>query len=350
MNHLIWWIVPVLLVVCGCAGERSTRRDPLDSSPMPRRPVATYSIVARDKATGQMGVAVQSHWFSVGSVVPWAEAGVGAVATQSLVDVRYGPMGLALMKGGRSAPEALRALVSSDSGEAVRQVAMVDAQGRIATHTGSKAIAEANHVSGTSKDGSVYSCQANMMGPKGVPEAMSAAFEGASGPLAQRLLAALEAAQRTGGDIRGKQSAAILIVKGESSGRPWDDRVVELRIEDHADPIAELRRVLTLHEAYERMNAGDAAIEKGDTEGALREYGAALTLAPQSAEMAFWTGVSLVNAKKVDEAMPMFDRAFADPGGQGRELVRRLPASGLLPDDPAIIQKIVSRGLPQSGK
>jgi uncharacterized Ntn-hydrolase superfamily protein len=325
-----------LLLVAGCASVAATDRV---EAPLPRRPVATFSIVARDTKTGEMGVAVQSHWFSVGSVVPWAEAGVGAVATQSFVDVRYGPMGLALMKGGRTADEALRALTQSDKGEAVRQVGMIDAAGHIASHTGSKCIKFANHKNGTAPDGSIYTAQANMMAKEGVPEAMAAAFEKSDAPLAERLMAALEAAQGAGGDIRGRQSAAILIVKAQATGRPWDDREMELRVEDNPEPLKELARLIRLHRAYDNMNAGDLAVEKGDVPGAMREYNAARELAPQSAEMVFWSAVSLANAGKVDESIPLFAQAFKD-SADWRELVRRLPASGLLPDDAALIKRI----------
>ena len=197
-----------------------------------RRPVATYSIVARDAETGEMGVAVQSHWFSVGAIVPWAEAGVGAVATQSFVEPSYGPLGLELMRMGRSASEALRALVSTDADEAVRQVAMVDANGIVAAHTGARAIDAAGHHVGVG-----YSTQANMMENATVWDAMSRAYESSTGDLAERLLAALEAAQAVGGDIRGKQSAALIVVSGEPTGTPWIDRRFDLRIEDHPTPV-----------------------------------------------------------------------------------------------------------------
>src|SRR5512145_2375295 len=211
-------------------------------APGPSRPVHTYSIVARDPATGDLGVAVQSHWFSVGSVVPWAESGVGAVATQSFVEPAYGPNGLALMKEGVEPAEALKRLLAKDEQRAVRQVAFVDAKGRTAAHTGEGCIPGAGHHVGTG-----YTTQANLMLTGEVPDAMARAYEAAKGPLAERLLAALDAAQATGGDIRGKQSAAILVVRAAPSAKPWTDRLVDLRIEDHAEPIAEMRRLLALH-------------------------------------------------------------------------------------------------------
>lgn len=305
-----------------------------------RRPVHTYSIVARDSATGQLGVAVQSHWFSVGPIVPWAEAGVGAVATQSFVEPAYGPLGLALMRAGKSAEEALRALLAADPHPEVRQVAMVDARGQVAVHTGAKAIEAAGH-----RTGRGYSVQANLMLRPTVPDAMARAYESARGDLAERLLAALEAAEAEGGDIRGRQSAAILVVSGTPSGRPWADRIFDLRVEDHPHPVRELRRLVHLARAYQHMNAGDEAVTRGDVAAAIREYAAAEAMVPDSAtngEMVFWHAVMLTNAGRVDEALPLFRRAFAqDPNWV--ELVRRLPRAGQLPDDPALLARIVAQ-------
>ncbi|MDT8341295.1 MAG: DUF1028 domain-containing protein [Longimicrobiales bacterium] len=294
-----------------------------------RRPVATYSIVAHDPDTGEMGVAVQSHWFSVGAIVPWAEAGVGAVATQSFVEPSYGPLGLALMRMGRSAPEALRALVTTDEGEAVRQVAMVDARGRVAAHTGSRAIVAAGHHVGEG-----FSTQANLMESPTVWDAMARAFESSTGDLADRLLAALEAAEREGGDIRGRQSAAIVVVSGEATGRPWQDRRFDLRVEDHPDPVAELKRLVVLQRAYNALNEGDGLVTEGDVEGAMRAYARAMELVPDEAtngEAPFWVGITLASIGREPEALPYLRRAQAqDP--RWRELVGRLPAAGLLPD------------------
>jgi uncharacterized Ntn-hydrolase superfamily protein len=304
----------------------------------PSRPVHTYSIVARDPATGQLGVAVQSHWFSVGSIVSWAESGVGAIATQSFVDPAYGKLGLDLMRTGKTAPEALKSLLAGDAGADVRQVAMIDARGRVEAHTGAKCIEAAGH-----KVGKDYSVQANLMANERVWPAMSQAFETAKGDLAERMLAALEAAQAAGGDIRGKQSAALIVVAGQPTGKPWADRVFDLRIDDHAEPLKELRRLVNLQRAYNHMNAGDAAVERKDNEGALREYSAAERLVPDNLEMTYWHAVALVNMKRVDEALPMFRRVFAaEP--DWRTLTPRLVKSGILPDDKALIERIVSVG------
>lgn len=304
----------------------------------PLRPVATYSIVARDSATGEIGVAVQSHWFSVGALVPWAEAGVGAVATQSFVDPRYGPLGLELMRLGRSAPEALRALVASDADSAVRQVAMIDAQGRVAAFTGGRAIRAAGQHTGAQ-----YSVQANLMEKPTVWPAMARAFETTKGDLAERLLAALEAAEREGGDIRGRQSAAIVVVGPTNTGRPWSDRRFDLRVEDHPAPVVELRRLVTLARVYQRLNEGDEWVTKNDMPRAVQAYGAATSLLPDAAtngEAVFWTGISLASAKRVDDAIPYLRRAHA-ADARWAELVIRLPEVGLLPNDPALVRRLV---------
>jgi uncharacterized Ntn-hydrolase superfamily protein len=305
-------------------------------APVGPRPVATYSIVARDAATGELGVAVQSHWFSVGSGVPWAEAGVGAVATQSFTDPSYGPLGLALMKVGRTAPEALAALLAGDSGRDVRQVGMVDARGNVATHTGKMDIPEAG-----GQTGAGYAVQANLMEKASVWPAMARAFEGTKGDLAERMMAALEAAEAEGGDIRGRQSAALLIVKGASSGRPWADKVFDLRVEDHPAPLVELRRLVTLQRAYNHMGAGDDCVTVKDWACAQREYGAAERLVPGNAEMAFWHAVALATNGRLDDARPLFARAFA-ADARWRELARRLPRVGQLPDDPKLMEQILA--------
>jgi uncharacterized Ntn-hydrolase superfamily protein len=298
--------------------------------------VATYSIVARDPATGELGVAVQSHWFSVGSIVSWAEAGVGAVATQSFVEPSYGPLGLALMKAGRAAPDALNALVAGDAQRDVRQVGMVDAQGRPATYTGALCIPAAG-----GQLGQQYAVQANLMEKPSVWPAMARAFETAKGDLAERMLAALEAAEAEGGDIRGRQSAALVVVKARSSGRPWSDRVFDMRVEDHPQPLVELRRLVHLQRAYNHMSAGDDCVAASDWACAEREYGAARGLEPGNAEMAFWYAVALATAGKLDTARPLFSQAFgADP--RWRELVRRLPTVNQLPKDPKLLEAILS--------
>jgi uncharacterized Ntn-hydrolase superfamily protein len=302
--------------------------------PMPLRPVHTYSIVARDPATGELGVAVQSHWFSVGPLVAWAEAGVGAVATQSFVDPSYGKLGLELMRAGRSAPDALKGLLAADSGSAVRQVGMIDAEGRVAAHTGERCIVAAGHIVGEN-----FAVQANMMEKDTVWPAMAKAFRETKGDLAARMMAALEAAEAAGGDIRGKQAAALVVVSGKPTGKPWVDRKFDVRVDDHPRPLEELKRLLTLQRAYNLMNEGDLAIERNDTKAALEAYSGAEALAPGNAEMVFWHAVSLVSVNRVDEAIPLFQKTFKmDP--RWRELLRRLPKAGLLPDDPKLMARL----------
>jgi len=309
-----------------------------DKSSVPLRPVHTFSIVARDPATGELGVAVQSHWFSVGSIVTWAEAGVGAVATQSFVDPSYGKNGLELMRAGKSAPDTLKELLEKDEGREVRQVAMIDAQGRVDAWTGKNDIQAAGHIVGNN-----FSAQANLMLNDKVWPAMARAFENTKGDLAERMLAALDAAQEVGGDIRGKQSAALIVVTGKPTGQAWKDRTFDLRVDDSPQPLVELRRLVKLQRAYNHMNAGDLAVEKKDNEGALREYGAAEKLVPDSAEMIYWHAVALVNMGRVDESLPLFRKVFS-MDKNWITLTPRLPKSGLLPDDPKIIERILAVG------
>jgi uncharacterized Ntn-hydrolase superfamily protein len=317
---------------------KSGAQDRRPQSPRPLRPVHTFSIVARDPRTGELGVAVQSHWFSVGASVPWAEAGVGAVATQSFVDPSYGRLGLELMRTGKSAPDALKSLLAGDDGRDVRQVAMIDAQGRVTAHTGAKCIVAAGQYIGPN-----FSAQANLMANDKVWPAMARAFMTTRGDLAERMLAALDAAQTAGGDIRGRQSAALIVVTGKPTGKPWADRIFDLRVDDSPEPLKELRRLVTLQRAYNHMNAGDLAVEHKDNEGALREYGAAERLVPDNAEMVYWHAVALVNMGRVAESLPLFRRAFtADPNW--RTLTPRLSKSGLLPNDPRLIERIVAVG------
>ena len=331
------------------------------------RPVNTFSIVARDAQTGQFGVAVQSHWFAVGQIVPWAEAGVGAVATQSFVDPSYGKLGLDLLRSGKSAPDALRGLLGADGSCQVRQIGMVDAAGNTATFTGSRDIQAAGGIAGhdtgpaaqigcgagggTLNVGHDFAVQANLMSNDRIWPAMAKAYQEATGDLAERMLAALDAAQSVGGDIRGKQSAALIVVSGKSTGKPWEDQIFNLRVDDAPEPLPELRRLVALQRAYNHMNAGDLATEHKDNEGALREYGAAEQIAattagiPQSrrAEMIYWHAVALVNMKRTDEALPLFAKAFQMQTGW-RELTPRLGKAGLLPDDSALIARIVAAG------
>jgi uncharacterized Ntn-hydrolase superfamily protein len=302
------------------------------------RPVHTYSIVARDPATGDLGVAVQSHWFAVGNVVSWAEPGVGAIATQSFADPEYGRRGLARMRAGEPAGDALRALIADDDGRDVRQVAFVDAAGAVAAHTGAGCIDHAGHHVGAG-----FSVQANIMANDRVVPAMATAFERAGGDLAERLVVALEAAQEAGGDLRGCQSASLLVVAGEASAKPSHDTRVDLRVDDAADPLRELRRLLAKHRVYAHMNAGDVAVERKDLAAAREHYAAAAAGAPGDLEVRYWQAVTLAATGDVDAALPIFHEVFA---GDRRwvELTRRLQKPGLVPATPdgdALIDRIL---------
>ncbi|HYL58200.1 MAG TPA: DUF1028 domain-containing protein [Candidatus Acidoferrales bacterium] len=279
----------------------------------------TYSIVARDAATGQLGVAVQSHFFSVGSIVTWAEAGVGAVASQAFSDPAYGKLGLDLMRAGRSAPDALAGIAASDPAREVRQVAMVDAQGRVAAHTGQVTIPEAGHIVG---DG--FSVQANMMLRNSVWPAMADAFRGARGELVDRMLAALDAAEAEGGDIRGRQSAAMLVVSGTNTGRPWEDTIFNLRVDDAAEPLLELRRLVTLRRAYIHHRLADAAIDRGDHDTVEREFALAEKHIGDNPEMRYWHAVALLRMGRTDAGLALLAEVAArDPNWA--ELTLRLP-------------------------
>ena len=255
----------------------------------------TYSIVARDKSTGEFGVAVQSHYFQVGPAVPWALSGIGAVATQSQVNIAFGPLGLELMRNGYDAEQALRALLAGDSAPEVRQCAIVDAAGNVAAHTGAKCIPAAGH-----KLGIGYSCQANLMEKDTVWDAMAAAYESSTEPLAERMMAALEAAEAEGGDIRGKQSAAMLVVAGNGTGRSWEDRVIDLRVEDAAEPLPELRRLLRLKRAYMAVSAADRLIGAGEPAASNAKRKEALELAPEVIQIKFFAGLTMAGAGDMD--------------------------------------------------
>jgi uncharacterized Ntn-hydrolase superfamily protein len=265
--------------------------------PVHRDLASTYSIVAIDPARGEMGVAVQSHFFSVGSVVPWGFPGAGVVATQSLVNRRYGPDGLMLLQEGVEPGEIVRRLTDADEGRAYRQLAVLDAQGRIAAHTGGSCIREADHLVAEH-----YSVQANMMRNKGVPEAMARSFEQKEGPLARRLAAALHAAERAGGDIRGRQSAALLVCATSYEGHFTDAVLEDIRVDDHTAPLQELDRLLDLSAGYRALEEGDEKLSAGEKGAALQAYRRAEEIAPGNREIAFWHGVALLQEGERERA------------------------------------------------
>ncbi|MGB7785731.1 MAG: DUF1028 domain-containing protein [Salinimicrobium sp.] len=298
----------------------------------------TFSVVARDTTTGEMAVAVQSHWFSVGTSVPWAKSGVGVVATQSFVNPAYGPNGLELMEQGKTASEALGILVAQDEGKDFRQVAFLDVNGNAAAFTGDKCVKYASDLSGEN-----FSVQANMMLTADVVPAMEKAFrENKELPLAERLIEVLKAAQAAGGDIRGRQSAALIVVGAEKAENPWEDKMINLRVDDSENPLVELERLLKVARAYEFMNRGDLAVEKNDMQDALKQYGNAMKLFPENLEMKYWTAVALANSGRMDEALPMFGEIFSKDENW-KEMTRRLPASGLLTVSEEEMQKIMDQ-------
>ncbi|MFT2009024.1 DUF1028 domain-containing protein [Pontibacter sp. 13R65] len=291
-----------------------------------KEPLAhTYSIIARDPVAGEMAVGVQSHWFSAGTAVPWAEAGVGVVATQSFVNKSFGVRGLALLKEGKSPEEALDILLADDEGREVRQVALLDAQGRVAAHTGSQCIRYAGHLTGKQ-----FSVQANMMLHPKVWQAMAKAFETSAGkPLAERVLLAMEAAEKEGGDIRGKQSAALVVVPDKAGSQPWNDKTIDLRVDDHAHPLEELARLLKIYRAYEHMNNGDEAMEQGQMAEAVAEYSKAQAMYPQNQEMKYWHAITLANNGNVNGALKLLKEVYRKDK-KWRDLTSRLPEVGML--------------------
>ncbi len=292
-------------------------------SKKPADPLAhTFSIVARDEKTGELAVAVQSHWFSVGTGVSWGEAGVGVVATQSFTNKSFGLRGLELLKQGKSPQEALDILLSDDSGKDFRQVAILD---KVATHTGKSNIEVVGHANGEN-----FSVQANMMlNDKVVPAMEKAWKENTLKPLAERMVMVLKAAQNAGGDIRGKQSAALLVFAPETSSTPWNDKLVDLRVDDSLDPVKEIDRLLNVFRAYEHMNKGDYFVEKNEMTSAMEEYNKAMKMFPLNLEMEYWTAITLANNKEIAKASAMLARIYKKDKNW-RELTKRLPKSGLL--------------------
>ncbi|MDT0650878.1 DUF1028 domain-containing protein [Autumnicola edwardsiae] len=297
----------------------------------------TYSIVARDTVTGEMAVGVQSHWFSVGPLVSWGKSGVGVVATQSFVNPAYGPKGLDLMEQGITADEALELLVNNDEGRAFRQVAFLDMEGNTAAFTGENCVEAASHI--TRKN---FSVQANMMLNDKVVPAMAEAFHlNGNLPLAERVVEVLKAAQNAGGDIRGKQSAALIVVGPEKAENSWEDKKVDLRVDDHQNPVEELARLLKTARAYEYMNRGDLAVEEGNIDKALKAYGTAEKMFPGNLEMKFWKAVALANSGRLEEAKPVFDTIFAEDENW-RTMITRLPKAGLLELSEEEIEEIIN--------
>ena len=302
---------------------------PLDSlgqsNPYSDKFAHTYSIVAKDVKTGEMAVGVQSHWFSVGTLVSWGKSGVGVVATQSFVNPSYGPRGLELMESGLAAKYTLKKLTDEDEGRNYRQAAMLDINGSVDAFTGESCIESAGHYVGEN-----FSVQANMMlNDKVIPSMKKAFLESTNLPIAERIIKVFEAAESVGGDIRGKQSAAIIVVGAKKTKNIWQDKKIDLRVDDSNDPIKEIKRLLKVHRAYEHMNKGDLAIEENDMDKALIEYGKAQSLFPKNNEMSFWKAIALLNNGKNEDAKEIFKQVFKD-NPKWRILIYRLPKSGLI--------------------
>jgi uncharacterized Ntn-hydrolase superfamily protein len=295
----------------------------------------TYSIIAVDPGSGEMGGAVQSHYFSVGTAVLWAEPGAGVVATQALVNLSYGPRGLEMLRSGLSPKDTVAKLTGEDECRNIRQLAVLSADGNVETWTGKNCIKDAGHVTGEG-----FSAQANMVINDRVWPAMAIAFQASKGPLAERLLAALDAAEAAGGDIRGRQSAALLIVKTRSTGKIWEDRTVDLRVDDAPEPLAELRRLLRTKRAYDHADKGDLEMERGDMAKALFHYSEAESMMPDNAEMMFWHAVTLANNGHHDDARHLFTMIF-EKDDNWRELARRLVPAGLLKVTDEQLERIV---------
>jgi uncharacterized Ntn-hydrolase superfamily protein len=302
----------------------------------------TYSIVARDKKTGEFGVAVQSHYFQVSPAVPWALAGVGAVATQSMVNLSYGPLGLELMQAGYSAEQALKALTAGDPQAEIRQCAIVDAAGNVAAHTGSKCIPAAGHHIG---DG--FSCQANLMEKDTVWAAMAEAYMTTDAPLAERMMAALDAAEAEGGDIRGKQSAAMVVVAATGTGRPWEDRIIDLRVDDAAEPLAELRRLLRIKRAYMTASDADHLEESGDMAAAVARLKEAIEIAPDMIELRFWAGLTLAQAGDLDGGCRLIAEAVRKDRRWLETIHRLVAVDRLSADLESSIQARLAAGAPR---
>ena len=297
----------------------------------------TYSIVARDQKTGQLGVAVQSHYFSVGPVVPWARAGVGAVATQSMVEVSYGPIGLDMMAGGKSAKETLESLLKTDAKAETRQVGMVDSKGVVATHTGSRCIDFAGQSVGEG-----FSCQANLMRNDTIWGAMEKAYLNNSDlEFSERLVSTLEAAEEAGGDVRGKQSAAILIVSPNLYPNPWMGRLLELRVEDSSRPLEELKRLVKLKRGYEWAEKGDDLLSSGKIKESSEAYARALEYAPENEEILYWKGITMLASSLQEEGRRILVEVFKK-NKSWVQVTRSLIDKGYVTNNEAL-QKLIGR-------
>jgi uncharacterized Ntn-hydrolase superfamily protein len=297
----------------------------------------TFSIVARDRKTGQLGVAVQSHWFAVGAAVPWVRAGVGAVATQSFTDIVIGSLGLKMMAAGKDAKQTLDSLLQSDRNSEDRQVAIVDSRGSVAVHTGRKCFPNAGHFKGDQ-----FSCQGNLMKNSRVWEAMAESYlANKQLEFPERLIAALEGGQEVGGDIRGKQSACLLVVSEKPLTNEFQGKLVDLRVDDHPDPIRELRRLMRLRRGYDLATSGDILLIEGKSEDAMKAYAKSVEYVPEEDELKYWQAVTLIQIGRVSEGKVLLKRVFKK-NRNWLALTRMLADKGLFPNDPKILKDILS--------
>jgi uncharacterized Ntn-hydrolase superfamily protein len=319
-------------VGAGSAGDTFRQERKLLSG----RVTMTYSIIGRDPDTGELGIAVQSRYFAVGCAVPWIEAGVGVIASQAFTNPVYGQEGLRLLRSGLQPQEVLGRLLREDEGQAVRQVAIVDAHGRTALHTGTQCVAAAGHSTGSN-----CCAQANMMAKDTVWEAMVQAFERGVGRLADRLVAAMEAAEREGGDLRGKQSASLFVVSGPSASAVPQDRFLDLRVDDHWDLVAEIKRLLSYARSRQRA---DQAVQKAmaqDVSGALADLDVCCGEYPKEPEFLFRRSVVLLLLGRIPEAREMLQAAQAIHPGWS-ELLLRFADAGVIPTRREMLEPLVS--------
>ncbi|KJR43477.1 protein of unknown function DUF1028 [Candidatus Magnetoovum chiemensis] len=307
-----------------------------DNMELPKTPVCSYSILAKDKDTEHIGALIVSHYFSVGSIALYAKSGVGIVITQSFPDDLYGANGLDMMRSGVNAKEALTRLLSKDRHSQYRQVAMMDASGEIAVHTGKLCVSEAGHEIG---DG--YAVCANMMMNKSIWNDMGIAYKTASGDLTDRLVSAIDTGNKRSEEVRMGSSAAFIVISAKSSGNILEDKIFDLRVDDNSAPLKELKRLISLNRAYRHRALGDAYLAQNNIEAALEEYERAKTFVPNNTEFMFWTAVCLVNAGRIDDAMGLFKQVF-ERDIKWSLLAVRLARSKLLPPDPELIQRIIS--------
>jgi uncharacterized Ntn-hydrolase superfamily protein len=285
----------------------------------------TFSILAYDSVSGDMAVAVQSHWFSVGTTVAWGEAGVGVIATQAVTNIEFGPRGLYLLKSGMSPQQVLDTLLKSDPEREIRQVAILDKHGNTAVYTGKNCVSEAGFYKGR-----FFSTQANMVKDRNVWKEMAKAFETGQGSFEEKIVSALDAGQSVGGDIRGKQSACLLVVKATPTGKSWIDRKVDLRVDDNEAPIKELSRLVKIHNAYSKMNLGYYALAKGNLNEADAYINTAQGLYPENRELSFWYAVELCNIGEIDRALPIFRQTFQTDPNWKNIILPRITQAGVL--------------------